>query len=60
MDANIAYANEADVLNVALFGTTAKVWKDKNKNKSWNMRDYADVTQLVCLANLDGVERRVY
>jgi hypothetical protein len=54
-EANITYANEADVLNMALFGMTAKEWKDKNKNKSGNMRDYADVTQLVCLANLEGL-----
>lgn len=54
-EANITYANEADVLNVALFGMTAKEWKDKNKNKIGNMRDYADVAQLVCLANLEGL-----
>lgn len=54
-EANVAYANEADVLNVALFGMTAKDWKDKNKGKSGNMRDYAEVTQLVCLANLEGL-----
>ena len=47
------YASEADVLNVALFGTTAKEWKNKNQNKEGNMRDYANVSQLVCLANLD-------
>lgn len=54
-EANITYANEADVLNVALFGKTAKQWKNQNKNKIGNMRDYADVTQLVCLANLEGL-----
>src|SRR3989338_4395354 len=54
-DATIVYANEADVLNVALFGMTAKAWKDQNKNKEGNMRDYADVYQLVCLANLEGI-----
>lgn len=53
--ATIAYANEADVLNVALFGMTAKGWKDNNKKKEGNMRDYADVTQLVCLANLESL-----
>jgi hypothetical protein len=46
----IRYANEADVLNVALFGMTAVEWKKENKNKSGNMRDYADVARLVCLA----------
>ena len=54
-EANIAYANEADVLNMALFGKTAKEWKEQNKNKSGNMRDYANVTQLVCLANLESL-----
>jgi len=54
-EANITYANEADVLNVALFGMTAKQWKDKNRNKSGNMRDYADVARLVCLANLESL-----
>ncbi|MDP2685347.1 MAG: KilA-N domain-containing protein, partial [bacterium] len=49
------YANEADVLNVALFGKTAKKWRDKNSNLDGNIRDYADVTQLVVLANLEGI-----
>lgn len=52
---NIVYANEADVLNVALFGKTAKEWRDENKGKNGNIRDYADVTQLVVLANLEGI-----
>ncbi len=54
-DAEIVYANEADVLNMALFGMTAKNWKAINKNKAGNMRDYANVTQLVCLANLESI-----
>ncbi len=54
-NATLTYANEADVLNVALFGMTAKAWKDANKKKAGNMRDYADVTQLVCLANLESL-----
>ncbi|MFA6973481.1 MAG: KilA-N domain-containing protein [Parcubacteria group bacterium] len=53
--ANIVYASEADVLNVALFGMTAKDWRDKNSKLVGNIRDYADVTQLVCLANLEGL-----
>jgi len=53
--ADITYANEADVLNMALFGMTAKEWKNKNKKKAGNMRDYANVTQLVCLANLENL-----
>jgi len=52
---NMVYANEADVLNVALFGKTAKEWRDENKGKDGNIRDYADVTQLVVLANLEGI-----
>jgi hypothetical protein len=47
------YASEADVLNVALFGVTAKDWNLNNKDLEGNMRDYADVAQLVCLANLE-------
>ena len=52
---NIVYASEADVLNVALFGKTAKEWRDENSAKDGNIRDYADVTQLVVLANLEGM-----
>lgn len=51
----ITYANEADVFNVALFGMTAKDWRDKNPKLDGNIRDYADVTQLVCLANLENL-----
>jgi len=54
-DINKIYASEADVLNKALFGLTALEWRSKNKTKIGNMRDYADVTQLVCLANLEGI-----
>jgi hypothetical protein len=52
---DVIYANEADVLNVSLFGKTAKEWRDENSNKDGNIRDYADVTQLVVLANLEGI-----
>jgi hypothetical protein len=52
---NFVYANEADILNVALFGMTAKEWRDTNKEKKGNIRDYADVNQLVCLANLEAL-----
>lgn len=52
---NIVYANEADVLNMALFGKTAKDWRDSNSKKEGNIRDYADVTQLVVLANLESI-----
>lgn len=52
---NMVYASEADVLNVALFGKTAKEWRDKNADKEGNIRDYADITQLVVLTNLEGI-----
>lgn len=49
------YANEADILNVALFGMTAKEWKDRNPNLDGNMRDYANILQLVILSNLENL-----
>ena len=49
------YANEADLLNVALFGMTAKEWKDKNPELDGNMRDYANILQLVILNNLENL-----
>ncbi|HAB51533.1 MAG TPA: DNA-binding protein [Ignavibacteriales bacterium] len=54
-DAKMIYASEADILNKALFGITAKEWKEKNKDKEGNMRDYANVIQLVVLANLESL-----
>jgi len=53
--ANIVYASEADVLNMALFGKTAKEWRNENTKKEGNIRDYSDVTQLVVLSNLEGI-----
>ena len=53
--ASFVYASEADVLNVALFGMTAKQWREKNPDKKGNMRDYAEVSQLVCLSNLENL-----
>jgi hypothetical protein len=52
-EAKFTYASEADVLNKALFGITAGEWRAKNPNKEGNIRDYADVYELVCLANLE-------
>lgn len=52
---NIVYASEADLLNVALFGKTANQWRDENPSKKGNIRDYANVIQLVCLANLENL-----
>ncbi|NLM98680.1 MAG: KilA-N domain-containing protein [Campylobacteraceae bacterium] len=52
---NFIYANEADILNVALFGMTAKEWRDQNKDEKGNIRDTANVHQLVCLANMESL-----
>ncbi len=51
----LIFATEADILNLALFGQTAKGWREKNPSLDGNMRDYADVTQLVCLSNLENL-----
>jgi hypothetical protein len=53
--AAIIYANEADMLNVALFGQTAKQWRDANPDIEGNMRDYATIEQLLVLANIEGM-----
>src|SRR3989338_5496464 len=53
--AKVVYASEADVLNMALFGITAKNWRDKNPKKEGNIRDYSSVEQLVVLVNLEGI-----
>ena len=52
---NQIYAEEADVLNMALFGMTAKEWKIKNPSLNGNMRDYASINELICLANLENL-----
>jgi hypothetical protein len=49
------YANEADVLNMALFGMTAKEWRDKNPGLKGNIRDYATINQLICLSNMENL-----
>jgi hypothetical protein len=49
------YADEADLLNVVLFGMTAKDWRDTNPDLKGSMRDHADTAQLVCLANLENL-----
>ena len=48
---SIVYANEADVLNVAMFGITAQEWRNINPDKKGNIRDYATINELICLAN---------
>lgn len=52
---NWIYATEADVLNMALYGMTAKQWRNQNPDKEGNIRDYSNVIQLVCLANLENL-----
>ena len=52
---SLVYASEADVLNLALFGMTAAQWREANPDKRGNIRDDADVTQLVCLSNLENL-----
>ena len=52
---NVAYASEADILNVALFGVTAKQWRDTQQSREGNMRDAATLEQLVVLSNLESI-----
>ena len=52
---NYIYAEEADVLNMALFGMTAKEWRNKNPKLNGNIRDYATINELICLANLENL-----
>ena len=52
---SIIYANEADVLNMAMFGITAKQWRETNPDVKGNMRDYATINELICLANLENL-----
>ena len=52
---NKIYADEADVLNMALFGMTAKEWRNNNKTLEGNMRDYASINELICLSNLESL-----
>ena len=53
--ASFIYSNEADVLNVALFGKTAKMWRDENPDLKGNIRDYASIQQLIVLINLESM-----
>lgn len=52
---SIVYASEADVLNVALFGITAKEWRQNNPELKGNIRDYASINELICLANMENL-----
>ena len=53
--ASIIYAEEADVLNVAMFGMTAKQWREANPNLKGNIRDYATINELICLSNMENI-----
>ena len=55
MQASIIYAEEADVLNVAMFGMTAKQWRDANPTLKGNIRDYATINELICLSNMENI-----
>ena len=52
---SFVYANEADVLNVALFGMTAKQWRDAHPEMKGNIRDYASINELICLSNMENL-----
>lgn len=52
---SVIYASEADVLNVAMFGITAKQWRDTNPDLKGNIRDYANINELICLANMENL-----
>ncbi len=53
--ASLVYANEADVLNVAMFGMTAKMWRDEHPDLKGNIRDYATINELICLSNMENL-----
>ena len=55
LQASIIYAEEADVLNVAMFGMTAKQWREANPTLKGNIRDYATINELICLANMENI-----
>ena len=54
-ETSIVYANEADVLNMALFGITAKQWREANPELKGNIRDYATINELICLSNMENL-----
>ncbi|MDR0656522.1 MAG: KilA-N domain-containing protein, partial [Treponema sp.] len=53
--ASIIYADEADVLNMALFGITAAGWRKANPGVKGNVRDYANINELICLSNMENI-----
>lgn len=52
---SMVYANEADVLNMALFGIIAKQWREQNPDLKGSIRDYASINELICLSNLENL-----
>ena len=52
---SVIYASEADVLNMALFGMTAKQWREEHPDKKGNIRDYASINELICLSNMENI-----
>ena len=55
LQANYIYSEEADVLNVAMFGMTAKQWREANPELKGNIRDYATINELICLSNMESI-----
>lgn len=53
--ASVIYANEADVLNIAMFGLTAKEWRVQHPDLAGNIRDYASINELICLSNMENL-----
>ena len=53
--AALKYADEADVLNIAMFGMTARLWREQNPDKKGNIRDYASINELICLSNMENL-----
>ena len=53
--ASVIYAEEADVLNVAMFGMTAKQWHERHPDLKGNIRDYASINELICLSNMENL-----
>ena len=58
--AAMKYADEADVLNIAMFGMTARQWREQNPDKKGNIRDYANINELICLSNMEKYVKSVY
>ena len=51
----LVFAEEADILNIAMFGITAKQWREDNPDLEGNIRDYATINQLICLSNMESL-----